>query len=250
MTWLDFITDALIDIGVIGPGEPIDAPSLDIATRRLNYLIDEWAALKRYAYNVAFTLYPLTPSHSPILIGPGLVSAGDFATPNGAPRPTRIEGATLLLTGSTPGTELVVNVRDDAWWLAQQVKSLTSTICTDLYYSPDFPNGQIYPWPIPTQANSLRLETWTEIGELDPDAVASTTVSMPQAYRKALLLTFEEDLCTPFSKLMPGDLPGRAQRARVAVQSNNINSPRIASADYGTGLGKRSGFNWRSGMPS
>ena len=246
---MDLITDSLQEIGAYAPGDTIDAPVMDISVRRLNYLIDEWAALARYAYNVAFTLYTLTPSYSPISIGPGL-SSPDFATPNAATRPTRIETATLLLTGSSPGTELIVNVRDDAWWANQQVKSLTSTICTDLYYSSSFPDGLIYLWPIPTQANSLRIQTWTVVGEVDPDTIGTTDVSMPQAYRKALFLTLAEDLCTPLSKLIPASLPGRAMKARAALQSNNIASPRAASADWGTGLGRRSGFNWRSGMPS
>jgi len=250
MTWLDFITDALIEIGVMAPGDPLDPNVLDVSVRRLNYLIDEWAALERYAYNVSFTLYTITPNHQPTLIGPGLTSP-DWATVNGATRPPRIEGANLVLNSSNPSTDLIINVRDDAWWLNNQVKSITSTIPTDLYYSPDFPNGSIYLWPIPTVAYQVRLEVWVVVNQVDPDTISTTDVVIPQGYSKAMLLTFAEDLTTPLGKAMPATLPGRAARARAAVQSNNISSPRIPSADYGTGLGSRGGgFNWQSGMPS
>lgn len=249
-TWLDFITDALQEIGVYAPGDTIEPSVLDTCVRRLNYLIDEWAALKRYAFNVSFTTYTITPNHQPTLIGPNLTSP-DWATVGGATRPVRIEGANLVLNSNNPSTDLIINVRDDAWWLGQQVKALTSTIPTDLYYSPDFPNGAIYLWPIPTVAYQVRLEVWVAVGQVDPDTIQNTNVVIPQGYKKAMLLTFAEDLTTPLSRAMPDTLPIRAARARAAVQSNNISSPRIASADFGTGLGRhRSGFNWESGMPS
>lgn len=248
MTQLDFLTDALIEIGAYAPGDTIAAPVLDVATRRWNYLIDEWAAMGRYAYNNAFQQYTLTPNHAPTLLGPGLTSP-DFGTPNAAPRPPKILGANLILNGQSPTTDLIISVRDDAWWLAQQVKQLTSTIPTDLYYSVNFPNGELNFWPIPTVAYGVRLEIGIWITEVDPDTLGTTTIVFPQAYRKAMMLALAEDLTTALSRPMPATLPGRALRARMAVQSNNTSSPRIASADYGAGLGdRRAGFNWRSGQ--
>lgn len=250
MTWVDFITDALIEIGAYAPGDIISASVLDVCQRRLNYLIDEWAGLRRFAYNVGFNLYTITPNVQPILIGPGL-TAPNWATVNNATRPTRIEGANLVLNSSNPSTDLIINVRDDAWWLNNQVKSISSTIPTDLYYSPDFPNGSIYLWPVPSVAYQVRLEVWVVVSQVDPDTMGVTQVVIPQGYTQAMLLTFAERICRPLSKATPASLPEDARRARAAVQSNNISSPRIASADYGTGLGvRRSGFNYISGMPS
>ena len=249
MTWAEFITDALQEIGVYAPGDTIDAPVMDTAVRRLNYLIDEWAALERYAYSVDFLLRTITPSHQPTLLGPGLTSP-DWATSNSLPRPTRIEGANLVLNSSNPSTDLIINVRDDAWWLNQQVKSITSTIPTDLYYSPGFPDGAIYLWPIPTVAYQVRLEVWVVVGEVDADTIGSTQVVIPTGYRKAMMLTYAEDLTTPLQRPMPDTLPERARKARAAVQSNNIKSARVASADYGTGSGGRGGFNYRTGGPA
>lgn len=251
MTWLDFLTDALIDIGVIGPGDTIDAPVIDVSLRHLNRILNRWQGLRRYAYNLDFPLYTLTPNHSPTLIGPGLTSP-DFATTNGVPRPTRIEGADLVLNSSNPSTDQPINIRDDAWWLNQRVKSITSTIPTDLYYSPGFPNGALYFWPIPAVAYQVRLEVQVALGTVSADDL-ETDFSAPQTYEDALLLTLEERLVIPFGKIMPADLPRQAREARAALQSNNVKSPRIASADFGTGAGGLNGgggFNWRSGMPS
>jgi hypothetical protein len=249
MTWLDLITDSLIEIGAYAPGDPIPDSVMQVVLRRLNYRIESWSALKRYVYNVDFPVYTLTPNVQPVLFGPNL-TAPNFATPNAGPRPVKIEGANLVLNGSNPTTDLIINVRDDAWWLNQQVKQLTSTLPTDLYYSTGWPSGSIYFWPIPTVANDVRLEIWVALQQVDADSVTSD-FSAPQGYPLALMLTLAEDLTTVMSKPMPVTLPNRARLARVAIQSNNIASPRIASADYGAGLlPRRRGFNWESGMPS
>lgn len=250
ISWLDFIADALVEVGAYAPGDVIASPVLDVCVRRLNYLINEWEALRRYAYNVNFALYTLTPYHSPTLIGPGLAPP-DFATANVSPRPPRLVGCNLVLNNTNPSTDLIVNVRDDAWWLSNSVKSITSTTPTDVYYSPDFPNGSLYFWPIPTVAYQVRLEVWVSVGEVDPDTLGVTNVIIPQAYALAMMLTLAERICRPLGRDIPASLSADAARARAALESNNISSPRIASADVGTGVrGDRAGFNWQTALPS
>ncbi len=245
-TWLDLLTDAFIEIGAYAPGDTIPAPTYDVGKRWLNRMLDGWAAVKRNCYNVNFTVYTLTPSHSPTLIGPGLTSP-DFATPDGASRPVRIEGANLII-GGNPATDLIINIRDDDWWHDNQVKNLTSSIPTDLYYSPAFPSGELNFWPIPTVGYQVRLEMWLALGQVD-DVTAAFVA--PPGYNQAILLQLALNLCGPMSKPIPPDLPGRLAKALAVIQGNNIESPRIGSADFGAGANpRRSGFNWRSGMPA
>lgn len=250
MTWTEFIRGAVVEMGAYGPQDPIPGEVMDVCITTLNDFIDEWAALKRYAYNETFLVRTLTPNHSPTLIGPGL-TAPDWDSPNSGPRPTRLEGCNLVLNNTNPSTDLIINVRDDAWWLANAVKSITSTTPTDVYYSPGVPNGALYFWPIPTVAYDVRLEVWVSVAEVDPDTIGTTNVIVPQGYRKAMKLSYAEDLCGPLSRAVPASLAARALKARAGIQTNNISSPRIASADVGTGLrGDRAGWNWRSGLPS
>ncbi len=245
MIYLDLVTQAYRQRGVIKrPGAGLSPSEKTEALLYLNNLIDEWQALARYSWNASFTVYTITPNHSPILIGPGLASP-DFATPNGIPRPTKIVGADLILNISSPATDLPLRIRDDAWWLSQRVKALTSTVPTDLYYSPDTPSGSIFLWPIPTVAYGLRIEAMVTLGAV---ASLTSTVALPVAYAKALRLTFAEEIPTDIP--MPAWLPSAAKQSRAAVQSNNISSPRIASADIGTGAGRGRGFNYQSGGPA
>jgi len=238
----EIITDALGELGVLSTGEPLSAPEADIALRYLNRMLDQWAARMINAYNVNFSAFTLTPNHQPHLIGPNLV-APDFAV---AQRPVRIENAAIILNNVPQPVDVPLNIRDDNWWANQRVKTITSTVPTDLYYSPDWPNGALYLWPIPTFPYGLRLETWVLISGFTSIA---DTVELPPGYREALMLSLAEKLARPFGKPLGEDLRSDAARARAIFQTNNAKSPRTASADYGT-RGKRTvpTFNYISGI--
>lgn len=239
-TWVDVITDALYEIGVFAPGDAIPAADLDFCLRRLNRVLDMQAALKRFAYNVTFGVYTLTPAHQPHLIGPGL-AAPDFAL---AARPVRIEGAALMVGD----VDLGIKIRDDDWWKNQRIKTLSTAIPTDLFPSYDAPNVGLYFWPIPDTAYQVRLETWVSLAQ-----VTDVTVDFvgPQGYNLAVMQTLAQDLTIPYGRPMPEGLPSAAARARAAIQSNNIKSPRIGSADAGAGSKRRrGGFNYSTGGPA
>jgi hypothetical protein len=253
-SWNQIISDALIELGVYSLTDSIPAADTQFAIRRLNRILDEWSARRAFAYTLAFPTYQLTANHSPHLIGPALTSP-DFAV---TVRPTRIRSAQLILTTSTPNVFLPLNIRDDAWWAAQSVPKLTSTVPTDLFYSPDYPNGSLYLWPNPSFAYKLQLETEVECASVPLNGLGNPDPTQlfvgPQGYENAVMLTLAEYSADGYGRPMPASLPGRALRARMAVVSNNIQSPRISSADIGTassGSGgiKGGGFNWITGMP-
>ena len=248
-TWGDIINDALLELSVNAIADPVEAEDQQYLIRKLDRIIDSWAARKAFAYASKFTQYTLTVGHQPHLIGPGL-SAPDFA----APRPVRIESASLVLTDSTPNVDSPIQLRDAAWWANQRVKSLTSSVPTDLYYEPDSPSGALYLWPIPAYAYGLRLETWSVLTAVPLDANGNPDPTQPfvapQGYENAISLTLAEECCDSYGRPMPPSLPGRASRARTVVFGNNIHSPRISSADYGAQGKTRGGFNWMTGQPS
>lgn len=242
----NIINDAFAEIGVFAGTQTPDATSSALALRVLNRELDQWAALKRFVWAVEFSEFTLTPNHQPHLLGPGLTSP-DFAV---AQRPVRIEGANLVLTNVNPVVDLKLNIRDAAWWRSQTVKGIATDIPTDLYYEPDWPNGSIFLWPVPTFAYGIRLELWTLISQFTSLAAA---FSFPPGYLKAIVLTLAEKLCRAWGRPSMPDLIAEARDARAKLQTANISSPRIASADFGTGGsrgGLRSSFNYLSGMPS
>jgi hypothetical protein len=208
----------------------------------LNQQINYWAARGCYAWTTTFQVYTLTPGHQPHLIGPNL-SAPDFAVNM---RPIDILSANIILPGPSP-VDVLVTLRDNAWWKAKAAKSVASNIPTDLYYEADYPNGELWFWPVPTAAYDVRLEgnvVLQQFATLDDCFIA------PPAYLAAVTLTLAEELVDIWGTEMPGNLARRAVKARDALQSNNNLPPRIASADYGTFSRSSCGdFNYVTGLP-
>lgn len=241
-TALDIVTDALLEIGAYGPGENLSNEDAQIALRRFNSILDQWSARKLEAYAQTFNLYTITPNHQPHLIGPGL-SAPDWAATQ---RPVKIVGADVVLSASNPATDIPLLIKDDQWWLNNRTKSVTSILPTHLYYSPDFPNGSVYLWPIPTAANQIRLETW---GLLSQMAALTTAFVNPPGYRRAITLTLAEDLCVPFKQTdLLEAIAIKASRARAIIIGPNSAAPTIETVDSGQpNTNTRGGFNWMTG---
>jgi hypothetical protein len=205
----------------------------------LNQLLNYWAARGCYAWTTNFATYTLTPNHQPHLIGPGL-SSPDF---NVSLRPTGLQSANVILPGPSP-VDVPIQIRDNAWWANNHVKGLTSTFPTDVYYEADYPNGQLWFWPIPTAGYGVRLEGNVVLQQF---ATLDDTFLAPQAYQAALTLTLAEELCDLWEVPTPANLPRRAVKARDALQSNNNLPPRIASADWGTFSSPSGDFNYMTG---
>jgi hypothetical protein len=206
----------------------------------LNQQLDYWSARACYAWTTTFFTFTLTPGHQPHLIGPGL-SSPDFAVPG--QRPVHIASASLILPGA-PSTDLPIAMRDNAWWANQRVKSMTTTVPTDLYYEPDVANGQLWFWGVPTMPYGLRLETLITLQQFQ--ALTDCFIA-PQAYLAAITLTLAEELSDIWGTQAPPNLARRAMKARDALQSNNFLPPRIASADWGTFAHPRGDFSWATG---
>lgn len=206
----------------------------------LNELIDQWAARDCYAYTTTFRTFSFTPGHQPYLVGPGL-AAPDFLA---FQRPTSIKSANVILNISNPPVDVPIRLRDRAWWAEERVKGIQSNIPTDLYYEPDYPNGQLFFWPVANYPYGLRLEvniTLLQFQTLDDTFLA------PQAYQAALTLTLAERLSDIWGTEPPPNLARRALKARDALQSNNDRAPRISSADWGTFSRPSGDFNYMTG---
>lgn len=242
MTVEDLLLDALVEIGVQDPIDPVNSDYQTLALRRVNAILDLWNAQQEATYNVTFPTFTLTPLLSPHTIGP----SGATFTVTGN-RPMAIIGANLQIGNGTSLVNIPINIRDDAWWLAQPVPNIQSGIPTDLYYSADWPNGSLYFWPVPNTAYGVQLEVRQVLAAL----ALGTTFTMPPGYQRALTLTLAEDLATPFSVPMPPALPLKARMARAAVFGSNTNNTpvRIQTLQAGMpGSGTLgSGFNWLSG---
>lgn len=233
---LDIVTAALLEINAIAAGESPDAADAAWALQKLQRLIDRYNARRPMIYNVNFSVFTLQTNHQPHTIG----QSGDFDC---SQRPVQLVGASLIFTG---GVERPIVLRDDQWWGDKSLKTLTSTLPTDVYYSPDWPLGNLYFWPIPTQANQVRLEAWSVLAQMP---LLTTSFSMPPAYWDAIVYPLAISLCPSFDRQPNALLLELERKAVMAVQINNGGSPRISTTDSGmpNKAGSKNTFNYQTG---
>jgi hypothetical protein len=240
MTASDIIRDALYELGVLAAGESLQAQDAEYGLGKLNRLLDNWNAERAAVYAQQFVTYTITPLLQPHTIGP------TGATFTVTQRPQKIDGANIILDTSTPDVRTPLEIRGDDWWRDLPVPEVTGSVPTDLYYSPDWPNGSIYLWPEPTVAYGLELETRILLAAL----TLASTFSLPPGYQDAITLTLAESLVPAYpsaASILPV-VEKMATRARGRVFGNNDVTPRLATVDAGMpGGGSGSSFNYKTG---
>jgi hypothetical protein len=161
-------------------------------------------------------------------------------------RPAKIESASIIQNGIKISR---LNIRDDEWWANNRTTQIATSVPTDLYYSADFPNGQMFIWPIQTAAYTLELETWVNLADI---ADFTYPFYLPQGYRDAVTYSLAESLCPSYEvpQTKVAMLYEAARRARAKVTDLNSKSPLIATRDAGIPDGRGGSgayFNWMNG---
>jgi hypothetical protein len=164
-------------------------------------------------------------------------------------RPEKIVAANLIINSVSPSYNIPLNIRDADWWASQRIQGLTSSYPTDLYYEPDWPNGSLYIWPIPTTNYPIQLQSWTQIQQFN----INQTFTMPPAYWDAVVWSLAESLMAGIPPEDPNTVQlivKAAAAARDKVMVANTKSPRISTGGDGLpsgGMGRPS-FDWRTGF--
>lgn len=236
ITGLTICSDALTELQVLGAGDVLSPEDAAFAISKLARIFDNWNAERPAVYADQFVQYPLTPALNPHTIGP----TGTFVVPQ---RPVSIEGATLVFTNATNQPQRQIKIRNAQWYLELATPSLPMDVPSDLYYEPDWPNGNLFFYGVPKTA--YKVELWTR-GLLTALSLTDP-FSLPPGYQDAATLTLAEELVGAYpAPPTHQDLLRRARKARDRVFANNVDIPRLQTADSGLGRGGASG-TYRTG---
>lgn len=226
-TYGDLITDALAEIRAARAGDVVNADDMAYGLRQLNRLLDQWNADRPKVFRSFYQDFTLTANHSPHTIG---VSGADFIVTGN--RPVSIDAAAWNLGGS-PAAFQPIAVRDAQWYATVFVPGLVSGIATDVYYDPAYdsptPVGNLYFYPVPSGANGVRL--W--IRQVLASVAQTDTVTLPQGYDAALMLTLAEILAPGFGQSVAPGTAKRASEARAVIEANNRFTPSLQTRDSG-----------------
>ncbi|HZT29718.1 MAG TPA: hypothetical protein VFA33_07545 [Bryobacteraceae bacterium] len=238
MTVSDLIYTGLRLAGVLGRPRRTASPSelaegLDV----LNAMLDAWNIERLMVYTTPRSVWNVQANQQTYTIGPG----GDFDTA----RPPRIERAGYLwLANPAQPLEQPMEVLTLEQWQAVPLKTLASTLCTKLYYQPDFPLGKIILWPAPTVSNQLALYNWQLTSAF---ASLEDPVAFPPGYQNALEYNLALELIPRY--------PGRSTRDPLVIERAADTKARIKSLNAPTlemrcdaALSSPSGrWNWYTG---
>jgi hypothetical protein len=243
----DLCTSALVEIGVVAPGESPAPEESQWAFTKANEVLDVWSALRRYVYSYQFLVFAFQANVNPVLMGPS--PAAIWSVPQ---RPVRLESAALILNAGIT-VDLPINIRDKDWWALNRVKTIATNVPTDVYPDYTWPDASLYFWPVINIGSQVRLQTWGNVPQFsditDPIGGVGGPGTLPPAMRTALKLTLAESLLPSANKEPNPVLAAAAMAARAAFIGNNAHPPRISTQDSGMPRsgGKKADFNWASG---
>lgn len=216
MKALDVISNAMIEIGALAAGEPIEPDIANFCLSKMNRQFDDWNTESLFIFGTLLFQGTLTANKNPHTIGiSGLTPAADFIVATA--RPPKIIDANLVLTDVTPNIFRPLKLVEDMWWMNNPVPTLATQIPYYLWPNYGWPLGQLYLWPVPTKAYDIRLDLWMLFTTLK----LSDIFTLPPGYESCVTLTLAESIAPSFGKEPSAMLMKSAAEARARVRSLN-----------------------------
>lgn len=188
-TTLDLITDALIDLNVVDPGNAVEPGMAAHALRVLNRMLDDWSTEELLVYTEIITNYTLVPNTQTYTFGP----AGTLSSV----RPVEITRASVIPVGTGLALEIPIQImRTSEEWQGVSVKQTPSVFPLAIWPDGNSPLETIWTWPIPTTACQLVLYTWQPLGNL----TINQALTFPKGYEGAIVSNLTAKLGVSYGK--------------------------------------------------
>jgi hypothetical protein len=231
-TFLDIATDALQRLGVYAPGEAISSADIAQAFTTYNDLADYLSNMNLACYANAEQSFVLVPGDGQYSIGP----TGQIAQS----RPLEIldnPNAARIVDGN--GNVFPVDVIDQFAWNSISTQVVNSNLPEVVFYDPQFPNGLINLWPIPSAAYTFYFLSRLTISEA---ANLTSAISLPPGYNLMLKSQLAMRLLPYFgAQVTPQDRADIKAEARETLATIKRKNTKIPLAVFEKGLVKKGG---------
>lgn len=209
-TALDLIVDAMVEIGALAAGETPNADDAQLGLRRLNGLVDAWAAERLTMGAAVAQAFPLVINQAWYTLGPG----GDFDTV----RPEFLEAASVVLPGPS-AVEQPLEVYTDTRWQRSD-KWLTTGVPTAVYNNGGDPLLRLQFLGTPTTAG-LQAILYLPVA-FEAFANLTTAYALRPSLREALLYNLAQRLSEPFTRPLSAGVVTMAGRSLGRLKRLNL----------------------------
>ena len=225
----DQINAALRLIGMLAEGETPSADTSNDALSALNQMIDSWNTERLSVFSTQDQVFTWTANQIHRTLGP----TGNFV----GNRPILMDDATYF-KDPTNGISFGIKIINQQQYDGIAVKTVTSTYPQVMWINMDYPNIDMYVYPVPTKALEWHFISVTE---LDQPATLATNLTFPPGYLRCFKYNLACEIATEFGVEPPANV------ARIAMTSKRnlkrINNPDdIMSLPYSI-VGTRQRFN-------
>jgi hypothetical protein len=225
----DQINGALRLIGMLAEGESPSAATSQDALTAMNQMIDSWNTERLSVFSTQDQVFTWPPNQNYRTLGP----TGNFV----GNRPILLEDSTYF-KDPTNGISFGIKLINQQQYNGIAVKTVTSTYPQVMWVNMDYPDIEMYVYPVPTKALEWHFISVTE---LTAPADLSTNLTFPPGYLRAFKYNLACEIAAEF-----GVEPSQ-QVLRIAMTSKRnlkrINNPDdIMSLPYSI-VGTRQRFN-------
>ena len=207
----DQINGALRLIGMLAEGETPSAATSQDALSAMNQMIDSWSTERLSVFSTQDQTFLWSPGAIHRTLGP----SGDFV----GNRPILLDDSTYFLDPSN-GISFGIKIINQQQYDGIAVKTVTSTYPQVMWINMDYPNIDMYVYPVPTKVLEWHFISVTE---LDQPASLSTTLAFPPGYLRAFKYNLACEIAAEFG------IEPSPQVLRIAMASKRtlkrINNP-------------------------
>jgi hypothetical protein len=210
-TAADQINGALRLIGMLAEAETPSAATAQDALNAMNQMIDSWNTERLSIFSTQDQVFTWTPNQIHRTLGP----TGNFV----GNRPILLDDSTYF-KDPTNGISFGIKIINQQQYDGIAVKTVTSTYPQVMWINMDYPNIDMYVYPVPTKALEWHFISVTE---LDQPANLATNLSFPPGYLRAFKYNLACEIANEFGVEPPPNV------ARIAMTSKRnlkrINNP-------------------------